>query len=932
MITIDIHSIAGLLEESTRTLEKLCSAGQVAQLIVPAHEWGQQRKLQLRDRLSVGVDVQTHRQFITNLWNVYGDGTTIISPEARKVLLRPLITQVGLLDSQPSSKLVDQIGTFVEEAVSPGLIPNSPLSDSQAKVMELVSLYEHKLELEGLVDIVQAESALVQIGACADMHFVFELPDMQSAHIRRFIADIDSVADVVLIRQELFIDADAQEDTDELLELRQRLFTGAGGVRARGHVRVGQAHGAHAASAVIAGLVHDIHEKDAIAYGDMVICPGSLSEAYPRLFETLAQSDIPFTARFSLPCARTGIGAAFCALESVNADGDEDSSFRLLVDLISSPYSGIADEDARALQVHWRERAHSTPQDRLRDIREGFSQGNALPAALQPRLCSLAELLDAPRKIRVELLFTHAREAHLDVDALFDDRSAAEALLDYLELCERFSCDPSMEEMANLPVAIARCFGDGKDGVSLVESGTLGLRHAKAVVLADLDAVHYPMAVQAGPFEDLMINLGIARLDTLAVDQRTMLLNAVEASAEAFAFARATHDVNGDESCQSALFEELVSVYRTKADDDADLPIYGIPAALVPWTFSISEAELFFDSSVGKDERSEDIRRGALFNQESFCNLVSNTRGDLLPFSPTALEDYYRCPYRWFASRRVGYNGIDAKFDPAAQGNLVHAVLERFYTELFEAGFDRVRPSNLSQALEIASNAFEHQLEHDANRARSGLYLRSQYDICACEELRSQVIEFVKRDAEFLPGFKPTYFELSLGHGTGTVLEYAGVPVRGKVDRIDTDDQGNAIIIDYKLSGLSSGYGFARGEDVPQRVQTDIYAVLVQRHFAALGMPLHVIGSVYRSYSKNCMRGVYAEGIIWGEAESRCENLDALPRPEYARTYEEYLAHVEDQISMCMQRLIGGNISPDPKEKGVCDYCKALAFCPRGGA
>lgn len=67
-------------------------------------------------------------------------------------------------------------------------------------------------------------------------------------------------------------------------------------------------------------------------------------------------------------------------------------------------------------------------------------------------------------------------------------------------------------------------------------------------------------------------------------------------------------------------------------------------------------------------------------------DLTRDLKDKPLTFSPTALEDYYRCPYRWFACRRVGYNGMDVTFDAAAQGNLVHATMERFYRCLKQAG------------------------------------------------------------------------------------------------------------------------------------------------------------------------------------------------------------------------------------------------------
>lgn len=924
-----VNSLHALLEASNDALSRAHDAGVPAVLVVPSHSWGQQRKLQLRRLVPVGVDVVTHRQFVTQLWDVHGDGSMVVGPAERRVLLRPLVTQVGLFDASPSPGFVAQLGAFAEEAAYPGLAPLQGLSESESRVMELVSLYEAKLEHEGLVELAQAEYALAQDGVCRGMQLVFESPDLHSAHTRRFLAGIEPGASVSVIRQRLDVNADVLPEDDELLALRRHLFTGKGGVRARGHVRVGEAHGLHVVANVTTGLARAMHEEDGVKYADMLVCCASAADAYPRLHDALARAGIPFAAQFAVPCARTGLGAAFSALEAVVRAGD-DAPFEPFVDVLCSPYAGVPAQDARALQMRWREQAGSVPYKRMRDVREGFVQGNASAAITRERLEPLAQLIDASRAERVRLLFEHARSAQLDADTLVDDCAAAEALLDYLELCEHFICEPDADEMANLPVTLERSHGNQDEALRIVEPGSLGPVRANAIILCDLDATHYPMATQSGPFDTLMRKLGIERADTLARDQRIMLLNVIESCESRFAFMRATHDAGGDEACPSALFEELVAAYRSSEEDEAGLSVQAVPQALKPWLLSLNEADIFFASEGPYDDTS--ITRGLLTLPISKENLTCDLKNKPLAFSPTALEDYYRCPYRWFACRRVGYNGMDVAFDAAAQGNLVHAVMERFYRSLKQAGHDRVTEQNVDEALAIASSAFDQQLEDDQSRERRGLYLRTEYDSCACEELRRQVFDLVRRDATFLPGFIPRYFELELGRSSEQPLEYAGVPVRGKVDRIDVDGEGKAVIIDYKLSGLSAGYGFGRDDELPQRIQTDIYATLVERHFAALGTPLHVVGSVYRSYAKNALRGVYAHDIPWGGTEQLREDFDALPRAGSDEEYDAYLARVEDVVASCVERLRAGDIAPAPLSSDVCEYCKAVSFCPRGGA
>ena len=60
--------------------------------------------------------------------------------------------------------------------------------------------------------------------------------------------------------------------------------------------------------------------------------------------------------------------------------------------------------------------------------------------------------------------------------------------------------------------------------------------------------------------------------------------------------------------------------------------------------------------------------------------------------------------------------------------------MERFYRSL--RWHDRVTEQNVDEALAIASSAFDQQLEDDQSRERRGPYLRTEYDSCACEELR----------------------------------------------------------------------------------------------------------------------------------------------------------------------------------------------------
>ena len=72
--------------------------------------------------------------------------------------------------------------------------------------------------------------------------------------------------------------------------------------------------------------------------------------------------------------------------------------------------------------------------------------------------------------------------------------------------------------------------------------------------------------------------------------------------------------------------------------------------------------------------------------------------------------------------------------------------------------------------------------------------------------------------------------------------------------------------------------------------------------------------------------------IPWGGTEQLREDFDALPRAGSDEEYDAYLARVEDVVASCVERLRAGDIAPAPLSSDVCEYCKAVSFCPRGGA
>ncbi len=867
----------------------------------------------------VGVQVNTIEHWLDSQWELWGDGTKLVNAQQRHLLLRPALA--ALCGLEPSSTYLDQFSAFVQDACALGAsVPDADIAKAIETYMQ--SLEEHSLaEPYAQLDVIAA--------AQAGRAIVFYGVDLQVVRYRRLADLLDNVARLVMLERVLPCQtspaADDASCAFELDALRQLLFSGQGGLAPQGCFKAAEVLGTHAENAAVARLV-----KDALAHGAE---PGQVAVVFPSassipagLPAHLAQEGLPVRASLRTTVQQTSFGSAFLQLERLL--GKEDDGYVNTMAFACSVYSGLDDKTARGFAAAWRAQAGSTHEARLKDLTCGI-KGRVSSKGWDVKLARLRKLLESDGAAnRVRLMFDNARYAGLDAERLFDDAACAEAILDHIELCASLGQEVSLADIAALPVRLDRV-SDGQESCVLITDASQAavLEGVEHVVFARLDMDSYPMSASPSPFDLCLQEMGAKLPQGKALVQRIRLLDAIEAAGKGFSCYRLTHSKEGEETCQSALWDELMSAYRT--DADADAPVHALPAALLEadCALRICEADEFKANKPQASTSFEAVR--AQVAQEAHDLLFPDFDTYKEAFSPTALEDYYRCPYRWFVCRRIGANSLDKPFDQIAKGNLAHAVLERFYLDLAQEGIERVTPDNLPDCLVIANASFDWQLNHEIERHR--LNLTCERDMQEAQVVRKQVLDLVKRDANFLPGFKPTFLELKLEDPDGAPMTYAGVHVRGKVDRIDVDASGRAVVIDYKLSGLASGYGLAADDALPTRIQTDIYALLVERCLKAQGVEVSVVGSVYRSYSKNMLRGVYDAGIDWGSAEVTRTKLDGLPGAARLQGYREYLAQVEATVEGLLKKMREGDIAARPLCADACEYCLAAGFCDKGG-
>ncbi|MCD8199896.1 MAG: PD-(D/E)XK nuclease family protein [Coriobacteriaceae bacterium] len=961
---------------------KLVEDGRRVQVLVGSHEAAVARKLDLAAEVTCGIDVQTVTGWTADRWDLVGDGTRVASVRQHRTILEALVMQrTGDL---PSARVLadldaavpqiavailaeaggkvepahatDQIHGLLEAFDTEGYCRKRGLTENEFRVVCFTVAFIEELAGTGLIEPALALRALA--GSEEGLAFIVEDLWLQPPQVAGAIAALAQANDVTVIDQQVVPGSPLEDATgrpDELADLHRVLYTGKAGLEPADAVTFAEINGCHAEAASLAELIGDDVGETAL------ILPSGGQAHLLGMLDTFAQHGIPFATQVAVPLADTCLGAAYvlalrcaqalmadgCTIDDahegrlvIEADpaGHVDNSYAPLASLLALSACGLDDRDSRALRSWWRSLGGSTPSRRLIDLEYPDRSQPRFPrhcnsgtwrrrtAPLRDVLrCALRLLASEDPAQRgefgcelVRLLYQNEARAGADDARLADDTAAAYAIYDYLNAQSEFGLPPYPEQVEQLSVTVSRSWApqDDPDAPRLRLLSFQQARHQiyERAICCNLTAQNFSMVGRTGVFTTLLGRLGIEEPDTQAHRMRRGLIDVIDGCTHSFGAYRVCTDELGEEERQSALWDELEDAYRTPDADD-----------IVP-VRSFSEAARFAPAAHRWQVQSV---CGSLAREESKRLVMPDIAAGEY-FSPTALESYFQCPYGWFTSRRLGIYDIDAAFDAARQGTLAHDVLKRFYDALCAAGMARVTPENLTRAHEILQSAFDEEVADKT--AGDELFLRSMQDEYLLEKIRRELADLIDRDAYFLPGFTPRRFELKLGREPE--LDYAGVPVHGKVDRIDVDERGRAVIVDYKMSSLTSGYGLRQNKNTPERIQTDIYAMLVTRRFSGSDEELDVEGSVYRSYSKNKLRGVYSSQLDFGEAESTNAS-DAVPRsdekhPEAdVENYPTYLSRIEGEMEGRLENLRAGDIEPSPVSDEACRYCRVKLVCPR---
>jgi ATP-dependent helicase/nuclease subunit B len=238
------------------------------------------------------------------------------------------------------------------------------------------------------------------------------------------------------------------------------------------------------------------------------------------------------------------------------------------------------------------------------------------------------------------------------------------------------------------------------------------------------------------------------------------------------------------------------------------------------------------------DERAHGPYDGLLRD----ARVVARVAEDFGPqhvFSPTALEDYVACPFRFFLRHALRLEPLEEpreEVELTRRGQAVHRALARAHRHLDGAGLHS--PGEEAQALVLREVGAA--IEEDVGRAPSASSrelwrLEGRRLLRALSRYGAQWQKFLRPWSERGVAPRPRLFEVGFGlpgedHGPLVVrADDVEVRVSGRIDRVDLaelDDGVGFWVIDYKTGRAGNHTGADLAEF--RRLQLTLYALAVE--------------------------------------------------------------------------------------------------------
>ncbi len=282
--------------------------------------------------------------------------------------------------------------------------------------------------------------------------------------------------------------------------------------------------------------------------------------------------------------------------------------------------------------------------------------------------------------------------------------------------------------------------------------------------------------------------------------------------------------------------------------------------------------------------------------------------------SPTTLEEYARCAFKYYAHRVLKLNDPEEDVNVTRRGSILHKVLQN----CFEKWSGKYPP------FEMACKDAERELAEAFKKYPLVTEKQYQMDL-ERESLRDMLFGFLKHELERLKDspLQPRYFELPFGKEGSRFpvyeLEVNGktMKIRGEIDRIDTDsEQKIGVILDYKRTASAAKFD-RKDFEMGVSLQLPLYLLMMEKFLKlkSAGAELYAVkerkkSGFYHADFKEYFPDIGKKKMVFSEEEFR----GFLGRSvEFVKQFNSAMSRME--------------MPARPRTLKECEYCSYGPVC-----
>ncbi len=396
-------------------------------------------------------------------------------------------------------------------------------------------------------------------------------------------------------------------------------------------------------------------------------------------------------------------------------------------------------------------------------------------------------------------------------------------------------------------------------------------------------------------------------------------------------------------------FENLIEV-EEKFERDYDPKIYSKKELLkFIGQYGVEETEKFISETdlnleeIRNSIQIDELRKAEPFGESSFTGNISSGLSDEgkkklsdlkdKEYSISQLETYAKCPYKYFAERILFLKPLEEpteEIEALEMGTILHNILYEFYKTIHDKNIilqnsdDKTFPYAIDLIFKIAAKNIS-----EAN-FNSPLTFYEKEKILGLngDKKNSILYKFLLNERNNEEGFIPEYFEMGFGKisddqnkfYTKEDFKIDGIKVRGKIDRIDVQQEHNKFkVVDYKLSGKKPSRdelyeGISLQLPLYMYAAKEMIKAQINKEFDPAGAEIYSLKFNEKDFGKN---------------EVNLSRKKLTPEEKLILN-EEIIEVCVDAIKKYVSEINAGkfNLSTlEDRENKVCRYCNFRPIC-----